>query len=56
MYQDKAMIRTFRFPNAEGEALIEFAERKHNGNVNGTVREAIRFFIANSDKADQETV
>jgi hypothetical protein len=53
MYQDKAMTRTIRFPNPEGEALLEFAERKHNGNVNGTVREAIRFYIANSNKADE---
>jgi hypothetical protein len=55
MYQDKGMATSIRFPAAEGQALIDFAKRKNNGNINGTVREAIRVYIANSDKADQET-
>jgi hypothetical protein len=46
MKLDNTFISSIRLPVPEGLALIGYAKRHNDGNVNRTVRQAVRLLLA----------
>ena len=47
MKRDNTFISSIRLPGPEGLALIDYAKRHNDGNVNRTVRQAVQLLLAN---------
>jgi hypothetical protein len=47
MKRDNTFISSIRLPGPEGVALIDYAERDNDGNVDRTVRKAVQLLLAN---------
>jgi hypothetical protein len=47
MTRDNTFISSIRLPGPEGVALIDYAKRDNDGNVDRTVRQAVQLLLAN---------
>jgi hypothetical protein len=55
MYRDKATYITIRLPSAEADNMKAFADRTRGGNITGTIRAALKAFIAAEENVKTNT-